>query len=58
MSMEFKCTHRDLQGRDTTVVTYTVLETGDIYDVMQEFKYFLLATGFQPETVNKVIPEE
>lgn len=56
--MTFTHSHQDLKGNITSSIEYTVHEEGDIDDVMQEFRLFLLAVSFQPTTVDKYIKSE
>jgi hypothetical protein len=56
--MTFTHSHQDLQGNTVSSITYTVYDDGGIHDVMQEFRRFLLAVSFQPETVDKYIEAE
>ncbi len=56
--MTFTHSHTDLQGNIVSSITYTVYDDGGIHDVMQEFRRFLLAVSFQPETVDKYIEAE
>lgn len=53
--MTFTHSHTDLNGNVTTEIKYTVHEDGGIDEVMQEFRLFLLAVSFCPETVDKYI---
>lgn len=56
--MTFTHTHQDLKGLTEASVTVTLYNDGSIHDVMQEFRRFLLAVSFQPETVDKYIEAE
>jgi len=56
--MEFKYTSRDLQGNELAEISYKVYEGSGIDEVMQEFRRFLLAVSFAPETVDKYIEAE
>lgn len=56
--MTFSHSHKDLHGNIISQLTYTLYEDSGIHDVMQEFRRFLLAVSFQPETVNKYIEAE
>lgn len=56
--MEFNWVHTDYQGNITSEIIYKVLEDGDLSNTMQEFRRFLLAVGFHPESVNNYIEEE
>lgn len=57
--IQFKYIHKALNGKPLSRITYEVLEEGgDIYDMMQEYKHFLLAIGFTPDTVKEVIDDD
>ena len=56
--MTFKHSHTDPAGNIVSELEYTVHEDGSITDVMQEFRRFLLAVSFHPETVDKYIEAE
>ena len=51
----FTHVHKDLHGNILSTVTYTVHNEGTIKDVMRDFRLFLLAASFHPETVDKYI---
>lgn len=53
--MTFTHAFKGLNGEETANIVYTVHEEGTIHDVMQEFRNFLLAIGFHPETVKEYI---
>jgi hypothetical protein len=44
--------------KDTTTTVTVSTEATYIHDVVEDFRKFLLAVGFQPETVNEVIPND
>lgn len=56
--MTFTHTHKDLHGNVVSEIEYKVHDDGGIHDVMQEFRRFLLAVSYQPETVDKYIEAE
>ena len=56
--MTFTHTHQDLKGMTEASVIVTLYNDDSIHDVMQEFRRFLLAVSFQPETVDKYIEAE
>lgn len=56
--MIFKHAHCDLGNRLTSEIEYTVHNEGDIHEVMNEFRQFLLAVGYHPETVERYIKAE
>lgn len=56
--MTFTHSQTDLQGNIVSSITYTVYDDGGIDEVMQEFRRFLLAVSFHPNTVDKYIEAE
>jgi hypothetical protein len=56
--MTFTNTHEDLKGKQLTTVQYTLYEDADLHTVMQEFRRFLLAVSFHPNSVDKYIEAE
>ncbi len=56
--MTFTHSHQDMQGNTVSSITYTVYDDGGIDEVMQEFRRFLLAVSFHPNTVDKYIEAE
>ena len=43
---------------DNTEIEYTVEDGGDIHDLMQAFRRFLLAVSYHPETIDLYIKAE
>lgn len=57
--MTFTYSNTDLQGNTRSAITYTVYdEDAGIHTVMQEFRRFLLAASFHPETIDEYIEAE
>ena len=56
--MTFTHTHEDLRGNTVSTVQMVVYEDSTISDVLQEFRRFLLAVSFSPETVDRHIEPE
>lgn len=56
--MTFSHSDIDLQGNIVSSITYTVHQDSGIHDVMQEFRRFLLAVSFHPDTVTQYIEAE
>lgn len=57
--MTFTHSNTDLQGNLVSSVVYTVYDVdAGIHDVMQEFRRFLLAASFHPDTVDEYIEAE
>ena len=56
--MEFKHAHYDLSNNLISEITYAVHNSGDLSQVMQEFRHFLLGCGFQSESIEEYIPSE
>lgn len=48
----FKCKHDDW-----TTIEYRIERSLELSELMREFTYFLLAVGFQPESVKEYIPD-
>ena len=55
--IEFKHEHIDLYGHKQTEVTY-VSHADGLDEVIQDFRNFLLAIGYHPESVEKYIEAE
>lgn len=53
--MEFKYTHKDIRGEISTEISYVTHDADDLHSVMQEFRHFLLAVSFHPDSVEKYI---
>ncbi len=53
--MIFKHIHKDLQGQIISEITYEVHQESGLDEVMQEFRQFLLAVSYHPDTVSKYI---
>ncbi len=58
MSMEFKHTHTDIQGNITSNISYVLEDDSGISEVIEAFRYFLLAVSFQPATIDEYIGGE
>lgn len=56
--MEFRHVHTNLQGKPTVEIVYTIKDVGDLKEVMQEFRNFLLAVSYQPGSVDQYIEAE
>ena len=57
MKVEFKYEFKDIRDRVTTEVTVVSHEDG-LGELVQEFRHFLLAIGFAPESVANYIEED
>lgn len=55
--IEFKYKHEDLRGEILTEISHLTREEG-LNEVVQEFRHFLLAVGFHPDSVKKYIEED
>lgn len=47
--------HKNYRGEIVSDVTYTVHQDASLQEVMQEFRNFLLAMSFHPDTVDTYI---
>lgn len=56
--MEFKHTHTDIQGNITSNISYVLEDDSGISEVIEAFRYFLLAVSFQPATIDEYIGGE
>lgn len=56
--MTFTSSHKNLRGDTESSVSYTIYDEGDLHEVMQEFRKFLLAAGFHPGSVDKYVEAE
>ncbi len=56
--MEFRHVHEGLGGEVNTSISYKVYDSDSLDEVMQEFRRFLLAVSFHPDSVEKYIPAE
>lgn len=56
--MTFTHIHQDLRGITEASVTVTLYNDIGIHEVMQEFRRFLLAVSFHPETIDNYIEAE
>ncbi len=57
--MEFRHYHEDLLGNITTSISYKIHQDGGtLDDVMQEFRRFLLAVSYHPDSIDKYIEAE
>lgn len=54
----FSHANQSPQGKTELAISYTVHNEGSIHEIMQNFRCFLLAVGFQPEAVNIYIETE
>jgi hypothetical protein len=52
--IEFKHEHIDLYGKSQSEITYVSHSEG-LDEVVQDFRNFLLAIGYQPESVDRYI---
>jgi hypothetical protein len=57
-TMEFLHTRRSLEGNILSEISYCMYTEGNLYDVMQEFRRFLLAVSFQPGSIDEYIKAE
>lgn len=53
----FKHEHKDLMGRISSEISLTTHEEG-LSELITEFRHFLLAIGFHPESVDNYIEAE
>lgn len=56
--MEFRSVHKNVRNEVTEEITLTIDEDGDLHDVMQAFRRFLLAVSFQPGSIANYIEAE
>lgn len=49
---------KDVKENTISSVSYTVYEDANLSDLMQEFRRFLLACSYTPESVDKYIEAE
>ena len=55
--MEFKYVFTNIQGDIETEIIYKTIES-DIHSVMQDFRHFLMAAGYHPDTIAQYIEAE
>lgn len=56
--MTFKYTHTNLSGRLVSQVEHIIYDSGDIHEVMQEFRRFLLAVSYHPDSISEYVEAE
>lgn len=54
----FTQSHVDLNGHLVNEIVYTVHNEGNIHDLMQDFRRFLLAVSYQPGSIDQYIEAE
>lgn len=47
--MEFRSVHKSVKGEIEEEINFALDDDSDLHDVMQAFRRFLLAVGFQPD---------
>ena len=58
MTIKFTYENRSFTNDVKSVVEYTIHEDQSLDELMEDFKRFLLAAGFQPCSIKEYIPEE
>ncbi len=53
--MTFKYEYEDLRDKLACEIEYTLHDDSSIHEVMQNFRRFLLAVSFHPESVDEYI---
>ncbi len=56
--LTFTHVRRNFQGDIETQIKYSIFNEGGIDEVMQEFRRFLLAVSFHPNSISEYIKEE
>ena len=57
--IQFKCDHISHIGKKRShTITFSLYEDLNLHDLILEFRYFLLAIGYQPENINEYIEAE
>ena len=56
--IEFKYIHTDLNGQLSTEISHKVHSDEGLQDVIQEFRRFLLAVSYHPDSVDQYIEAE
>lgn len=54
----FTHTHENMHGEVVNEIVYKVHEEGNLHDLMQDFRRFLLAVSYQPGSIDQYIEAE
>ncbi len=58
MDITFRCEHLSLSGRLDSTISYTIYKESSLPDIVHDFRLFLLAIGFQDESISNYINKE